>query len=102
MRDGQVRLLNVSKLGYCLFRGSGAFGLRSLLDQLTHGVCRLGAFLDPIANAISLELDRGRLASRIISSDVFQKRAIAFRLLLFDHNAIRGSLFRAGTHQSDC
>src|ERR1051325_5381936 len=71
--------------------GSGLI-LRRLLDQPPHGISRLRAFADPVLHAIALEINFRGLARRIVRTKVLQVSTGALRLLLFDYDAIRGTL----------
>lgn len=90
-----------------LCRRGFRFGFRRLipgclLDQLRYCVSRLSALADPVLNPIGLEIDLGRLASWVVSSQIFQISAIALRLFFFYHDAIRRALLGAGAHQFNC
>src|SRR5205807_10511815 len=65
-----------------------SFQLCCLLDQLTHRISWLSTLLDPVLNAFSLKIDLCRLTRRIVSTQIFEVRPVALRLLFLNYDAI--------------
>ena len=83
------------KLG---FRGGCLLRVRAGLDQSAYCIGRLRAFFDPVVDSGQIEFDFGRISRGIVRTEIFQIRAVAFRLFLFHNDAVRRAFLRAGAH----
>jgi len=83
---------------WTLDRFSRRLVLRRLLDQSPDCISGLRAFADPVLYAIAFEINLSGFAGWIVRTKILQVRAVALRLLLFDYDAISGTLLRAHSH----
>src|SRR3954447_16043091 len=80
---------------------AGRGGLDALrLEQLAHGVGRLGAAVEPVAHALLVNLDRRRLRLRVVAADRLDEAAVAGRAAVGDDDAPHGILLPAHAGES--
>src|SRR5438067_12310352 len=74
--------------------------LAGALDQLRHGAGRLRAELQPVLDAVGLEVDAGGLGVRIVRAHFLGELAVARVARVGRHHVIERRLFRAAAGEA--
>ena len=69
--------------------------------QFPDTVRKLGAFSNPVLNALPFQVERGRMGARIVRAHHFHRAAIASPLLLNHHHSVIRLFARTKARQSD-
>lgn len=83
------------------FRLAGDNLLLTLSNQSPDRLGGLGSTLDPVADALKIELQFDWLTTRIVESDDLNKPSIALATLLGNHHAVKRLLLGTLSRQSD-
>jgi len=83
--------------------GCGSFCLcGSSLQKGLYSIGRLSVILNPVIDALVIQLDLGRRSYRVVMTHYFHRAAIPGALFFNNDHAIRGFLLGAKTRQPNC